>query len=573
MATLISSAVAGEAALPKAPVRRRPPPPAFKKSETPAAQEPVTVSSEPLSSPRPPSPFLVTREKAAEDDAEVTADEEAKREPSPSQDDGGTSKHLPLQAFETLNVHDDVAGSAEEQPSSPTSTAHTGVELMPEFIRRMQRNICAEPVKIRASRDLSVEPAIVEETALCVVSKVFARDFSRTWKFARFFNIAEDEDKLYTFFDAPPNVVETFLYWLINRSIPAQDDFDSKDLISGAAYQMLLAKAYAFAEDNRIKEMMNDVMPVFMQTFVDAKLEQPTLQAMLRFAARGSMLRMVLLEAALKLQTEDDNLMIKALDKKWMAGIDGDIQQARRRFNNRGASIGLAPEYLVELDPIPPPPRRTNKRSRTPPSLDSITPEPSLTPDRSQTLSRASSPAPSETVSRASSPGRFETAEPDFNPAHPPHIHLPPKSHLHPERTRYFSPGTFADLPPKIKPARRPQPSRRVPHPPLRTRYFSPPPAPSPLEGKEEERYAGDYLTVRAPAQCECEWKGGYRKHYPRIEGEEVPRTCPKCGRYKRTVMGKKFAWRMGVRRWMWVPLEASEGLGPADGDEGGGWV
>ncbi|KAK1055249.1 hypothetical protein LTR33_014180, partial [Friedmanniomyces endolithicus] len=338
MATLISSAVAGEAALPKAPVRRRPPPPAFKKSETPAAQEPVTVSSEPLSSPRPPSPFLVTREKAAEDDAEVTANEEAKREPSPSEDDGGISKNLPLQAFETLNVHDDVAGSAEEQPSSPASTTHTGLETMPEFIRRMQNNICAEPVKIRASRDLSVEPAIVEETALCVVSKVFARDFSRTWEFARFFK-AKDNNKVYTFFDAQPNVVETFLYWLINRSIPAQDDFDSKDLVSGAAYQMLLAKAYAFAEDKRIKEMMNDIMHVFMQTFVDSKLEQPTLQAMLRFAARGSMLRMVLLEEALRLQTEDDELMIKALDKKWMAGIDGDIQQARQRFNNRGASI------------------------------------------------------------------------------------------------------------------------------------------------------------------------------------------------------------------------------------------
>ncbi|KAK0265011.1 hypothetical protein B0A54_09199 [Friedmanniomyces endolithicus] len=573
MATLISSAVAGKAALPKAPVRRRPPPAALKRSETPAAQDPVTVSSEPLSSPRPPSPLLFTQEKAAEDDAEGTENERTKREPSPSEDDSGTSKHLPLQAFETLNVDDDVAGSAEGVPSSPASVAHTGVELMPEFIRRMQRNICAEPVKIRASRDLSVEPAIVEETALCVVSKVFARDFSRTWEFARFFNNAEDEDKLYTFFDAQPKVVETFLYWLINRSIPAQDDFDSEDLVSGVAYQMLLAKAYAFAEDKRIKEMMNDVMPVFMQTFADTKLEQPTLQAMLRFAARGSMLRMVVLEEALRLQTEDDDLMIKTLDKKWMAGIDGDIQQARRRFNNRGASIGLAPDYTVELDPIAPQPHRSNKRSRTPPSLDSDTPEPSLTPDRSETLSRASSPAHSEAISRASSPGRLETAEPDFDPTHPPHIRrTTPEDRIHPERTRYFSPDTFAKLPPKIKPARRPQPSQRLPHPPLRTRYFSPPPAPSPSEEKEEG-YAGDYLTVRAPAQCECEWKGGYRKHYPKIEGEEVPRTCPKCGRYKRAVMGKKFAWRMSVRRWMWVPLEAAEGLGPADGDEGGGWV
>ncbi|TKA66622.1 hypothetical protein B0A55_09231, partial [Friedmanniomyces simplex] len=116
-------------------------------------------------------------------------------------------------------------------------------------------------------------------------------------------------------------------------------------------------------------------------------------------------------------------------------------------------------------------------------------------------------------------------------------------------------------------------PRLRPPHPPQHTRFFSPPPrSDTDTDTEPSAVYEGDYLTVSAPAQCDCEWLGPHRKVYARIEGEEVPRTCPKCGRYKRAVMGKKFAWRMRVRRWMWVPLEAEEGLGPADGDESAGW-
>ncbi|TKA81246.1 hypothetical protein B0A55_02353 [Friedmanniomyces simplex] len=568
MGPLISSAVAGKGALPKVPVRRRPPPPspAIKKRDTPVAPGPFTDSSERSSSSRPPPSPAITQLKAPQDDAAESKHEKPKREPSASEDDAGGTKDLPTQAFETLDVSDNynVADSPEQRASSPASAALTGAETIPEFIRRLQNNVCAEPVKILASCDLSVEPAIVEETALCVVSRFFARDFSKTWDFARFFDADEDE-KQYNFFDAQPNVVKTFLYWLINRSIPAQADFDSKDLVGGAAYQMLLAKAYAFAEDKRIKEMMNDVMPAFVQSLIDTKMEQPMLQGILRFAGRESMLRMVLLEEALKLEAEDGVTMIKRLDRRWMAGIDADVKQARRRFNQREGNKGSTPDYLVELDPIAPPPRRSKKRDHTPPPIDSDIPEPSLTPDRSETAD----PTPS--------PGRFETVEPDSHLPRPTTIHSP--SRIHAERTRYFSPGIFAHLPPKIHPPpRNPRPQNlaprlRPPHPPQNTRFFSPP-ARSDTDTDTEPSavYEGDYLTVSAPAQCDCEWIGPHRKVYPRIEGEEVPRICPKCGRYKRAVMGKKFAWRMRVRRWIWVPLEAEEGLGPADGDEIGGW-
>ncbi|KAK3110102.1 hypothetical protein LTR53_015957 [Teratosphaeriaceae sp. CCFEE 6253] len=506
MSALISSAVTGRglgAKAPKAVVRRRIATPnlAVKARDAPPPEEAPEPAPEPESwddTPRttqpPPSPPAAQLEQptVGADDVQPT---EAKRETSPALD-------LPLDFIEPntepIKVDSDaVADSADGYPFPPIVSAPSGLESVASLVRRLQNNICAEPVKILVSRDMSIEPAVVEETALCVVSKIFSRDFSKTWDFARFFE-AEEEDRQYSFFDYPPVVVETFLYWLVNRSVPTQAACRSESVATGADYQMLMVKTYAFAEDKRIKEMMNDVMPVLLETLADTKLDQHILQNILRCAGRESMLRMAVLEEALKIKNEDGAHMVDGLDRRWLVGIDADITMATARFSGRGGCRGATPAYLVELDPIPPPQQQSRKRERSP------------------------------------SPFRFGTLEPDFEPRSD--MHMQPgvherddnelANHVHPQRTHNFSP-------------------------PRET----------------------DYLRVKHPTICVCPFLDKWRKVYPKVNGEEVARSCWKCGRYKKAIIGKKFAWRHYTGRWMWVPLNAVDGYGPADGDETDGWV
>ncbi|KAK3667286.1 hypothetical protein LTR22_001802 [Elasticomyces elasticus] len=573
MATQISSAIAGadrDVKRPKAPVRRRPPPPpAVKKLEIPV-----------LFDSSPPAPYITKTPVEPQLPTPLNTQAPEKIEVgAPTDEEIVESKKVPTEAFESLRVDEKVEGPSEENNGENRfyvnnglanfldnqqhfSGDPTGLETVPDLIRRLQNNICAEPVKIRVSRDLDVEPAIVEETALCVVSRIFARDFSKEWEFARFYE-AEEEDRQYSFFDSPPNVVETFLYWLINRSIPAQADFNSKDLVTRPSYQLLLAKAYAFAEDKRIKEMMNDVMPAFRQTLVHTRLSQEMLQNVLKIATKESVLRLVVLEEALRLE-DDEVKMIKNVNKKWLFGIDADIQQARERYLEWCQGEEL--EYLVELDPPPAPPRPTKKRERRF-STESVDPNlmPLLSARKPARPLRASSP-PSATPSRSPSPGRFESVEPIFDRDHPGARSTSP-DYVDAERTRYFEPGTFGERPPRPKRTKIDAPAdmigatRQLLHPD-RSRYLE-----TPAREISDANYTGDYLTVVAPAHCDCPFNG---KHfsYPKVDGEEIPRVCQKCYRYKFPVKGKKFAWRAYNRRWMWVPLNAQEGLGPADGDE-----
>ncbi|KAK3658792.1 hypothetical protein LTR56_001663 [Elasticomyces elasticus] len=582
MATQISSAIAGadrDVKRPKAPVRRRPPPPpAVKKLEIPVLFDSDDAAEEDYSSP--PAPYITKTPVEPQLPTPLNTQAPEKIEVgAPTDEEIVESKKVPTEAFESLRVDEKVEGPSEENNGENRfyvnnglanfldnqqhfSGDPTGLETVPDLIRRLQNNICAEPVKIRVSRDLDVEPAIVEETALCVVSRIFARDFSKEWEFARFYE-AEEEDRQYSFFDSPPNVVETFLYWLINRSIPAQADFNSKDLVTRPSYQLLLAKAYAFAEDKRIKEMMNDVMPAFRQTLVHTRLSQEMLQNVLKIATKESVLRLVVLEEALRLE-DDEVKMIKNVNKKWLFGIDADIQQARERYLEWCQGEEL--EYLVELDPPPAPPRPTKKRERRF-STESVDPNlmPLLSARKPARPLRASSP-PSATPSRSPSPGRFESVEPIFDRDHPGARSTSP-DYVDAERTRYFEPGTFGERPPRPKRTKIDAPAdmigatRQLLHPD-RSRYLE-----TPAREISDANYTGDYLTVVAPAHCDCPFNG---KHfsYPKVDGEEIPRVCQKCYRYKFPVKGKKFAWRAYNRRWMWVPLNAQEGLGPADGDE-----
>ncbi|KAK5692311.1 hypothetical protein LTR17_025389 [Elasticomyces elasticus] len=584
MATQISSAIAGadrDVKRPKAPVRRRPPPPppAVKKVEIPVVvDDGDATDEEDQDAPSPDAAETLP----TPPDTQANSNPEKVETNTPTNEDIVESKEVPTEAFESLRV--------DEKVDEPSDGVHgenrfyvnnglanfldnqqhfsgdpTGLETVPDLIRRLQNNICAEPVKIRVSRDLDIEPAIVEETALCVVSRIFARDFSKEWEFARFYE-AEEEDRQYSFFDSPPNVVETFLYWLINRSIPAHADFNSKDLVTRPSYQLLLAKAYAFAEDKRIKEMMNDVMPAFRQTLIHTKLSQEMLQTVLRIATKESVLRLVVIEEALRLE-DDEVKMIKNVNKKWMFGIDADIQQARERYLEWCQGEEL--EYLVELDPPPAPPRPTKKRERRL-STESVDPNliPLLTHSARKAQGRplrAGSP-PSANPSASPSPGRFESVEPIFDRDHPVARSTSP-DYVDAERTRYFEPGTFGERPPRPKRTKIDAPAdmigatRQLLHPD-RSRYLE-----TPAREISDANYTGDYLTVVAPAHCDCPFNG---KHfsYPKVDGEEIPRVCQKCYRYKFPVKGKKFAWRAYNRRWMWVPLNAQEGLGPADGDE-----
>ncbi|KAK3644046.1 hypothetical protein LTR56_009898 [Elasticomyces elasticus] len=586
MATQISSAIAGadrDVKKPKAPVRRRPPPPAVKKVEIPIIDKSSEASDEDYSSSAPPytTETPVEPQLPTPPETQLPVTPEKVETKAPTDEDTVESKEVPTEAFESLRVDEKVdeqgMGSHSENrfyvnnglanflDNQLFSGDPTGLETVPDLIRRLQNNICAEPVKIRVSRDLDVEPAIAEETALCVVSRIFARDFSKEWEFARFYE-AEEEDRQYSFFDSPPNVVETFLYWLINRSIPAQADFNSKDLVTKPSYQLLLAKAYAFAEDKRIKEMMNDVMPAFRQTLVHTRLSQEMLQNVLKIATKESVLRLVVLEEALRLE-DDEVKMIKNVNKRWMFGIDADIKYARERYLEWCQGEEL--EYLVELDPPPAPPRPTKKRERRF-STESVDPNliPLLSVRKPARPLRAGSP-PSATPSPSMSPGRFESVEPIFDRDHPGARSTSP-DYVDAERTRYFEPGTFGERPPRPKRTKIDAPAdmigatRQLLHPD-RSRYLKTP-GPRDVDVSEPE-YTGDYLTVVAPAHCECPWNG---KHfsYPKVDGEEILRVCYKCYRYKKPIKGKKFAWRAYNRRWMWVPLNAQEGLGPADGDE-----
>ncbi|KAK5683029.1 hypothetical protein LTS10_004557 [Elasticomyces elasticus] len=581
MATQISSAIAGadrDVKRPKAPVRRRPPPPVVKKIDVPVVEKSSEADDEEYQGA--PSPDAAET-LPTPPDTQANSNSEKVETNAPTDEDIVESKEVPTEAFESLRVDEKVGGPSEGingdsrfyvnnglanflDNQQHFSGDPTGLETVPDLIRRLQNNICAEPVKIRVSRDLDVDPAIVEETALCVVSRIFARDFSKEWEFARFYE-AEEEDRQYSFFDSPPNVVETFLYWLINRSIPAQADFNSKDLVTRPSYQLLLAKAYAFAEDKRIKEMMNDVMPAFRQTLIHTKLSQGMLQNVLKIATKESVLRLVVLEEALRLEDDEVN-MIKNVNKRWMFGIDADIQQARERYLEWCQGEEL--EYLVELDPPPAPPRPTKKRERRF-STESVDPNliPLLSARKPVRTLRASSP-PSATPSASPSPGRFETVEPIFDRDHPGARSTSP-DYVDAERNRYFEPGTFGERPPRPKRAKIDAPAdmigatRQLLHPD-RSRYLE---TPARDVNVSELEYTGDYLTVVAPAHCDCIFTGK-RFYYPRIVGEEIPRVCPKCYRYKKPIKGKKFAWRAYNRRWMWVPLNAQEGLGPADGDE-----
>ncbi|KAK4895809.1 hypothetical protein LTR27_006291 [Elasticomyces elasticus] len=583
MATQISSAIAGadrDVKRPKAPVRRRPPPPAaVKKVEIPVVVDSDDAAEEDYSSPPPPYITETPVEPQLPTPLDTQAPEKIEVE-APTDEDVVESKDVPTEAFESLRVDEKVEAPSEGingdnrfyvnnglanflDNQQHFSGDPTGLETVPDLIRRLQNNICAEPVKIRVSRDLDVEPAIVEETALCVVSRIFARDFSKEWEFARFYE-AEEEDRQYSFFDSPPNVVETFLYWLINRSIPAQADFNNKDLVTRPSYQLLLAKAYAFAEDKRIKDMMNDIMPAFRQTLIHTKLSQEMLQNVLRIATKESVLRLVVIEEALRLE-DDEVKMIKNVSKEWLFGIDADIQQARERYLEWCQGEEL--EYLVELDPPPAPPRPTKKRERRL-STESVDPNliPLLSARKPARPLRAGSP-PSATPSPSMSPGRFETVEPIFDRDHP-GARLTSPDYVDAERTRYFEPGTFGERPPRPKRTKIDAPdmigaARQQLHPD-RSRYLE---TPARDVNVAEAEYTGNYLTVVAPAHCECPFYGK-SFHYPRVDGEEIPRVCPKCYRYKKPVRGKKFAWRAYNRRWMWVPLNAQEGLGPADGDE-----
>ena len=272
-------------------------------------------------------------------------------------------------------------------------------------------------------------------------------------------------------------------------------------------YQCLLVKSYAFAEDKRIKEMMNDVMPIFIQTLSVTKLIQESLQMCLHIAPRQSMLRMAVLEEALKIKDEDGNRMLNKLDRRWLLGIDGDVSTATARFDQRGGFRGATPEYFVELDAIPLPRQSLGKRTRPP---SSVRHDSAVAEDHDQ--AQPQSPIQPE-----------READPDFD-----HIYTHPERadiHLHPTTGRHLT------------------------------------------------QYDPNYLLVTHPTMCECIWDQRVKKLYPKVAGEELARNCFKCGRYRRPVQGKKFAWREYTRKWMWVPLGALDGYGPADGDEVEGWV
>ncbi|KAK3104254.1 hypothetical protein LTR53_018599, partial [Teratosphaeriaceae sp. CCFEE 6253] len=173
MSALISSTVTGSgqgAKAPKAVVRRciATPNLVVKARDTPPpeeAPEPESWDDTPRTTQPPPSPPAAQPEQptVGADDVQPT---EAKRETSPGLD-------IPLDFIEPntepIKVDSDaVADSADGYPFLPIVSAPSGLESVASLVRRLQNNICAEPVKILVSRNMSIEPAVVEETALCV---------------------------------------------------------------------------------------------------------------------------------------------------------------------------------------------------------------------------------------------------------------------------------------------------------------------------------------------------------------------------------------------------------------------
>lgn len=225
-------------------------------------------------------------------------------------------------------------------------------ESVSALVSRLQTGeICMQPVKIFLSRNTAVQPAIVERSALCGVSAYFRACFDPKNRFAKFKEADEEgQECSFTFADYTPDTIKVFLYWLSKDMVPGRSEMDNFPPSSyyNSEWQLLLARAYAFAEDKRIPTMQNDVIRPLLLTFIDTELDLEMLQKILNLAQRQSMLRLAVLEEALHLE-HDGSELLEGLEKKWVCGIEVDMREAKVRFDRRHRARGTAEDYLVKV--------------------------------------------------------------------------------------------------------------------------------------------------------------------------------------------------------------------------------
>jgi len=116
-------------------------------------------------------------------------------------------------------------------------------------------------------------------------------------------------------------------------------------------YQLLLARAWAFAEDRKVPGMQNNVMKQF---FLDTQEVQDLSQAVLqdtlrRYSTVGSARRRAVLEEALWLEEKKGSKLPDGLKVNLGAGFSYDMVEARKVFEKRKKGRGKAELYYVKV--------------------------------------------------------------------------------------------------------------------------------------------------------------------------------------------------------------------------------
>ncbi|KAK4621933.1 hypothetical protein CLAFUW4_07078 [Fulvia fulva] len=223
-------------------------------------------------------------------------------------------------------------------------------EDMPAFVKRIKDN---KGDMIPVYIEKNEEPVFVQRAFLSRISPKIKKKIEQ--------NMGEDGTRN-LHLEAPAPVVKLFLFWLFHDRVPSFKDLsdltppDTSDYETREQYQIILIKAWVWANDKELPAMQNAIMRHFFDEIDVQILSEDVLQEGLLKTRAGMRMRKALLEELVWLEDhtiiedddDDDGNLLEHLNVTYVYGFDQDCEEAIEACEKRCKKRGTAGDYLVK---------------------------------------------------------------------------------------------------------------------------------------------------------------------------------------------------------------------------------